>query len=67
MQRFNPADYSHRQEFVQWFLRKIRRNPDFSKFILFTDETLIIREVLFNYHKIHVWADENSHAVGNYQ
>lgn len=68
MQSLNPADYPHRQEFVQW-LWKIRRDPDFPKFILFTDEGLFIREGVFNYHNSYVWTDDNSHAkrMENYQ
>lgn len=69
VQSLNTGDYLHRQEFVQWFLWKIRWDSDFPKFILFTDEVLCLPEKESSTVTTATWADENPHAVrvGNYQ
>ena len=63
VQALSPADYQPRFAFCSWFLRKVEENPDFPRIILASDEAGFTRRGIFNYHNVHVWADENPHAI----
>lgn len=57
------ADYPPRLEFARFFLEKQRRNPNFISEVLFTDEAGFTRDGIINCHNLHIWNDENPHAV----
>lgn len=61
VQALKPEDYPRRVAFCRWLLRQNRLDPDFSKKILFTDESTFGREGTFNYHNNHYWSSENPH------
>lgn len=44
-------------------MQENNRNVRFIRFILFTDEATFTRSGFTNVHNIHVWAEENPHAV----
>lgn len=53
-----------------WFCRIILQKPlDFTRKVLFTDESCFTRHGVLNFRNQHLWSDENSHAVvnGRYQ
>lgn len=63
VQALNPNDYGPRREFCQWLLQKLRRFPDFSSHILFTDEASFSKDGYVNFHNEHEWMEENPHSV----
>lgn len=63
VQGLSPRDFQPRIEFCQWLLRKIALIPLFLTNILFTDEAGFSREVIFNYHNNHFWADVNPRKI----
>ena len=36
--RLKPVDHEMRRRFVNWSLQKLDENPEFSKFVIFSDE-----------------------------
>ena len=50
-------------------MERQREDLHFMKNILFTDESLFMREGIFNVHNFHFYADENSHVynIRSYQ
>ncbi|KAL6416511.1 hypothetical protein ACFW04_011756 [Cataglyphis niger] len=48
--------------FCEDFLKKVDRNPRFSFRVIFSDESLFIRERIFNSHNMHFWSKENPRA-----
>ncbi|KAE9542292.1 hypothetical protein AGLY_003419, partial [Aphis glycines] len=38
-------------------------NPNLLKNILFTDETVFIKDGIFNQHNLHIWSEENPKAI----
>lgn len=63
VQELLPRDYEARTIFCDWILRADRRDIQFTKFILFSDEATFTRNGLTNIRNTHVWADENPHAI----
>ncbi|XP_076679544.1 uncharacterized protein LOC143374879 [Andrena cerasifolii] len=59
VQHLHPGDYIQRIHYSTWLLGEVRRNPSFTKHILWTDEALFDREGCYNSHNMHVWSDEN--------
>ncbi|KAG5893032.1 hypothetical protein JTB14_026584 [Gonioctena quinquepunctata] len=55
VQALLPLDFHQRITMCQWFLRKVAGNPQFLRYVLFTDEA--------NFHNNHVWALENTHSI----
>lgn len=50
-----------RIEFCQWALQMIENNPDFFRFVLFSDEAKFYSDGQLNRHNCHYWSDENPH------
>lgn len=63
VQELGLNDFIPRVEFCQWFLDRCREEPQFPKYVLFTDEAVFTKEGIFNSHNSHVWAEENPHGV----
>ena len=49
--------------FCQWCLEQCVRHPQFLWKLLFTDEARFTRDGIFNFHKLHIWAHVNPHAI----
>lgn len=56
-------DYPARVEFCTWLLRKFNHDNGFTSLILFSDEAGFRRDGPINSHNLHIYADENPHAI----
>lgn len=63
VQALSPVDFPARLQFSQWFVQNHQQNPRFHQSILYTDEAGFGRNLVFNCHNSHFWADENPHAT----
>lgn len=63
VQAMGPEDYPHRLRFSRWWLQQNLRQPDFGRYVLFTDEACFTRDGFFNSRNSHIWDDENPHAI----
>lgn len=63
------ADNNRRLEFCQWFTQKVREDRNFSKKIIFTDESRFTNNGMFNRNNLRYWAQENPRLIreGNFQ
>lgn len=59
----SPADYPARVNYANWFLQRFRQNPNFISIVLFTDEAGFTRDGVINCHNLHIWHEENPHAI----
>jgi hypothetical protein len=59
----SPDDYPKRLQYANWFLQHHIRNHNFGTSILFTDEAGFTRDGIINSHNLHVWDEENPHAL----
>lgn len=68
-QELTERDFANRVSFCQWAQQRIRENPLFFKFVLFSDESTFHRNGFVNRHNFHFYAMENPRAVqvANYQ
>lgn len=62
-QALNIANFAPRVAFYNWCLQKCANDYYFPSIILFTDEAGFTRDEIFNFHNLHLWHDENPHAV----
>ncbi|KAJ8943798.1 hypothetical protein NQ318_012443 [Aromia moschata] len=51
----------------KWLLEKCNNQPNFLRYVLFTDEAGFTKTGVFNMHNTHVWCDENPHAYRNFR
>lgn len=58
-----PGDYPLRQRFCEWFVRYSNRHLEFPDTVLATDESCFTRDGVVNLHNMHLWSDENPHAI----
>lgn len=63
VQNLRPEDGPRRQNFCNWLIGSTRRDAMFLRKILWTDEATFTRRGVVNYHNLHVWAQENPHAI----
>lgn len=63
VQHLQPEDYPARVEFCLWLLEQENLQPNFVSNIMFSDESIFARQGCFNAHNLHVWANENPHAI----
>lgn len=54
VQGLSPADFEPRLRFYRWLLVQCTENPQFTSFILFSDEANFARDAITNYHNNHV-------------
>lgn len=52
-----------RLAFCNWLLGRCANDPNFPSIVLFTDEAGFTRNGVLNFHNLHLWRDENPHAV----
>jgi hypothetical protein len=69
VQDLKPADYGSRLNFCNEMLERHRRNPDFLKLILWTDESIFTKDGVFNSHNDHFYdlCNPHEHVVKNSQ
>lgn len=58
-----PDDYPARVEYANWFLQKHQENNTFVSRVLWTDEAGFSRDGVINSHNLHMWDEENPHAI----
>ncbi|GFX97103.1 DUF4817 domain-containing protein [Trichonephila clavipes] len=63
VQALELGDYSKRMNFARWFLHESNAERNFAASALFTDEATFSLEGVMNFHNLHTWADENTHAI----
>lgn len=63
VQALLPGDFPRRVALCRWMHECIRQDVSFLRKVLFTDEANFSRDEIMNFHNIHVWDDENPHAV----
>lgn len=63
VQKLQPGDPERRLEFCNWALDQFRRDPNFGKKIIFTDESSFIRHGQVSRHWTYYWGRENPHEV----
>lgn len=56
-----PADVDRRLEFCRWALQQIDRDPNFFRFVMFSDEATFKNTGELNRHNCHYWSDTNPH------
>lgn len=56
-------DYPPRLWFCRTFLEKQRLDPQMISKVLFTDESGFTRDGIINSHNLHMWNEENPHAI----
>ncbi|KAJ8954712.1 hypothetical protein NQ318_011405 [Aromia moschata] len=67
VQALQPGDEFQRMQFCEWLLEKCNNQPNFLRYVLFTDEAGFTKTGVFNMHNTHVWCDENPHAYRNFR
>lgn len=60
-QALTPNDMLERVRFCQWALQMIQLDPDFFRFVLFSDEATFKSDGSLNRHNCHYWSDQNPH------
>lgn len=60
-QELHGDDFYNRVTFCQWALEQIQRNPDFFRWVLFSDESTFTNHDDVNRHNMHYWSLENPH------
>lgn len=63
VQALLDADFPRRLNFAQWYVQTLAFNPEFGRFIMWTDEASFTRDGFFNVHNNHYYALENPHVV----
>lgn len=63
VQGLEPGDYATRRDFCRHLLNFDIEQYGFFKKILWTDEALFTRQGVFNFHNMHMWAEENPRAT----
>lgn len=63
VQGLNLGDTRPRCVISTWILREIRRDPDFTKRILWMDEARFTHTGITNFRNLHTWAYDNPHLV----
>lgn len=63
VQQLLPNDYQRRVNFCGGFLAQVRRDIEFLRRVLWTDECTFTRSGMINQHNCHYWALENPHLA----
>ncbi len=66
-QQLKPADYQSRLEFAHFMLEKLRVQPDFLDWFMYTDECIISMNPINNTFNMRYWATENPHYYAESQ
>lgn len=60
-QTLMPDDLRRRLNFCQWAQERIRQDPNFFRFVMFSDEATFKNNGELNRHNSHYWSDTNPH------
>lgn len=63
VQQLLPNDYQRRVQFCGGFLAQVRRDAEFLRRVLWTDECTFTRSGMINQHNCHYWALDNPHLT----
>lgn len=63
VQGLSELDFPAREAFCVWLLETCANDPLFLPSLLFTDEAGFTRDGIFNFHNVHLWHEENPHAI----
>lgn len=63
VQKLEPGDYARRMQFCQWIVRENEEDENFTKNILWTDESFFTRDGIFNAHNWHYYDIQNPHLT----
>lgn len=61
VQELRPNHIQLRVEFCQWALQMIQNDPEFFRFVMFSDEAKFYSDGQLNRHNSHYWSNENPH------
>lgn len=61
VQELRPNHIQLRIEFCQWALRMIENDPDFFRYVMFSEEAKFYSDGQLNRHNCHYWSNENPH------
>lgn len=59
VQKLVPGDYNRRLTFIAWFMMQLHDEPDFLRFICWTDESKFTNNGIINKQNNRYWADHN--------
>lgn len=59
VQELRPNHIQMRIEFCQWALRMIENDPEFFRYVMFSDEAKFNSDGQLNRHNCHYWSNEN--------
>lgn len=60
-QELHGVDFQNRLTFCQWAREQIQQNPNFFRYVLFSDEACFTNHGTVNRHNTHYWSVENPH------
>jgi hypothetical protein len=60
-QDLHGVDFENRVTFCQWAVEQIQQNPNFFRYVLFSDESSFTNHGTVNRHNMHYWSVENPH------
>lgn len=63
VQAMGPEDYLPRRRFCRLWLQQELRQPNFGRYVLFTDEACFTKDGYFNSRNSHIWDEGNPHAI----
>lgn len=63
VQGLRETDYPRRMQFSNWYVNQCEQNHDFSRLVIWTDESHFTNCGVFNRHNHHFWATENPHQL----
>lgn len=61
VQELRPNHLQMRIEFCRWALRMTENNPDFFRYVMFSDEATFNSQGQLNRHNCHYWSEVNPH------
>lgn len=60
-QELHGQDFHNRTTFCEWARRQLRRNVNFFRSVLFSDESSFANNGIINRHNMHFWSADNPH------
>ena len=63
VQNLHPGDAERRLLFCEWYLQKINNNPNFGSKVIWSDESYICSNGIFNRQNNRYWSAENQHLI----
>jgi hypothetical protein len=63
VQALQEGDFDRRTHYCTWLQQQLEAHPNFSRQILWTDESIFTRDGIFNKKNNHYWATQNPHLA----